>query len=286
VERGIYARWLADTVGETLIDPFAEEWIVRREAGKAGVVMDEQEVARRVRAFVQERIDSGYHGSREAWRAYLELGNRTEDAFEHEVAWRTRVDVLTETLYLRQRRIHPEEVHARYLDEFGADGRRIEASIILLGIRPPDIGPDRTRDELDRSMAEASAEARKRAEGLAARARGGEDFAALARQYSQDPKTRDRGGLLPGRFRPDAWPNPIAAAVLALEPGQISDPVPDGHDWLIFQVVAKRQVTFEEVEKELEEEIRAERPLPGDLAAFRNALRKAARVEVQPEPRR
>jgi parvulin-like peptidyl-prolyl isomerase len=282
VERGAYARWLVDTIGETVVDPFAEEWLVRREALAAGVTVDEAEVSRRVREYVQDRIDSGYKGSRESWLAYLTLGGRTEEAFVHEVTHRTRLDLLTEGLYRRDRKIRPEDVRARFLDEFGADGRRIEARVIVLGIHSPDPGADKTREELDRIMETASAEARSKAERLVERARAGEDFAALATASTEDPKGRGTGGLLPGRFHPDQWPTAVAAAVQALRPGETSDPQLDGHDWLVFRVVGVRTVKFEEVQAELEAELRAERPLPGDLAAYRNSLLKKARIEVLP----
>ena len=283
VPRGVYARWLTDTIGETVVDPFAEEWLLRKKAHAAGIVVDEAEVARRVRGYVQDRIDSGYHGSREAWVAYLELGGEKEDAFVREVEWRTRLDLLTEPLYLRERKIRPEDVRSRYLGEFGPDGRRVEARMILVGIHPPAPAPDSTREELDRAMGQAASAARKRADLLVARARAGEDFAALAREASDDPKTRERGGALSGRFRPDEWPAPVASAVLALKPGEICDPVLYGHDWVVFQMVSERRSKFEDVEKEIEEELRIERPLPGDLAAYRNALRKEARVEILPD---
>jgi parvulin-like peptidyl-prolyl isomerase len=282
VARGVYARWLVDTIGETLVDPFAEEWLLRKKAHAAGIVVDEAEVARRVREYVQARIDSGYKGSREAWLAYLDLGGRNEDAFVHEVTWRTRLDLLTEPFYLRERKIRPEDVRARYLGEFGPDGRRVEARMIFVGIHPAAPAPDATREDLDRAMGTASSAARKRAELLVARARAGEDFAALAREASDDAKTREQGGRLSGRFRPDEWPAPVASAVLALKTGEVCDPVLDGHDWLVFQVVSERRSKFEDVEKEIEEELRAERPLPGDLAAYRNSLRKEARVEILP----
>jgi parvulin-like peptidyl-prolyl isomerase len=283
VDRGVYARWLVDAIGETCVDPFAEEWLVRRKARAAGVVVDEQEVARRTREYVQERIDSGYKGDREAWTAYLALGGRTEDAFLHEITWRTRVDLLTEALFLKERTIRPEDVRARYLGEFGAEGRRVEARMILLRVHPPAAANDLTREELARAMETASEATRARARALAARARAGEDFAKLASEASEDPKTRGQGGLLPERFRADAWPNDVAAAVLAMHPGDVGEPVLVGHDWFVFQIASERKVTFEEVTKELEEELRTERPLPADLAAYRNELRKHARVEVLPE---
>ena len=88
--------------------------------------------------------------------------------------------------------------------------------------------------------------------------------------------------MLPGRFRPDQFPPAVARVVEAMEPGETSDPLLVGDEWQVFQVVSSRRVQFEEVERELEEELRTARPLASDLAGYRNALLKAARVEVLP----
>jgi len=282
VERGAYARWLVDTVGETLVNSFAEEWLAHRKARAAGIAVDEGELARRVRETLKARIDAGHRGSRAAWLNYLRLAERSEEAVLHEITWRARLDLLTEGLMFRDRKVRPEDVRARYLEQYGSEGRRIEARRILLEIRVPDPGPSRGREELDRMMAEASAAARSRAERLVARARAGQDFASLAREASDEPGALDHGGLLPGRFRSDRFPPVVARAVQALEPGETSDPLLVGDDWQVFQVVSSRRVRFEEVERELEAELRTARPLTTDLAGYRNALLKAARVEILP----
>lgn len=61
-------------------------------------------------------------------------------------------------------------------------------------------------------------------EDLRDRILAGEDFAALAREHSQDPGSAAQGGDL-GVFTADQMVEPFAEAVLALEPGQLSDVV-------------------------------------------------------------
>jgi parvulin-like peptidyl-prolyl isomerase len=68
------------------------------------------------------------------------------------------------------------------------------------------------------------AEARKVAEGLAGRARKGEDFAALAREFSDDSGSKVNGGSL-GSFTKDAMVAPFSKAAFALRVGQVSDVV-------------------------------------------------------------
>lgn len=68
---------------------------------------------------------------------------------------------------------------------------------------------------------------------------GGEDFAALAHQNSQDataPQGGDLGWLSPGETVP-----PFEAAMNALKPGEISQPIQSPFGWHLIQVLERRQ---------------------------------------------
>jgi peptidyl-prolyl cis-trans isomerase SurA len=67
-------------------------------------------------------------------------------------------------------------------------------------------------------------QALKRALDCLFRARQGEDFAALAREYSDDPATREQGGRLPPIDRGQTVPE-FEEVTFSLQPGQISDVV-------------------------------------------------------------
>ncbi|MFN0009512.1 MAG: peptidylprolyl isomerase [Planctomycetota bacterium] len=281
VARAEYARWLLDAVGESSVDRFVTEWLLSKRAREAGVVADEALVAERTRETIEALVDRGYHGDRQAWIAYLELGGRSEESFVRRIARRSRIDLITEALFMRERTVRPEEVRARFTDSFGADGIRREVRIIVCTAQAPELRPGLSREELQELLEEASTAARRRAEALVSRLRSGEDFTALARAASDDPLTRDAGGAMRDRFRPDRWPANVAAAVTALAPLEITDPLQYGNQWFVFQLASMRRVAIEEVESELEREIRTARPAPIELAGYRNVLLKQARVEKQ-----
>jgi parvulin-like peptidyl-prolyl isomerase len=67
-------------------------------------------------------------------------------------------------------------------------------------------------------------EAKKLATDVMAKAKKGQDFAALAKQYSDEPGAKDRAGAL-GKFARGMMVKPFADAAFALKPGEISSVV-------------------------------------------------------------
>ncbi len=282
VQRGTYARWIRDTIGETFVRLFVEERAVEQKANELGVRVSDAEVDERTRERIQYLIDTGHKGSRESWRTYLTLGGRSEDSFLREMAWRTRIDLLAEKLLMHDRVVTPEEVRSRFASEYGSDGRRVEVRLILCAPRVENPDPNWSREELIKRMSAAFEAAGDRARALAERARTGEDFAALARASSDDPTTREQGGALPERFRGDTWNKEVAAQVLALKRGEIADPIEYGGNWFIFQVTQIRSVTFDEVEKELTNEILNARPNDPQVSSYRNTLVRKVEFQILP----
>ena len=121
-----------------------------------------------------------------------------------------------------------EELQAYYdtnLSQYRTPGQ-VRASHILLRIGESD---------------EAEVEAR--AAALAARARSGEDFAALALEFSEDEGTAGGGGDL-GTFGRGRMVPEFEAAAFSMAPGEISDPVKSSFGYHVILVTeAEEEVT-------------------------------------------
>lgn len=106
---------------------------------------------------------------------------------------------------------------------------------------------------------EAVEAARERALAAAERVRGGEDFAAVAQEVSDDPGSANAGGDL-GWIEPDQMPTPFEEALFELEVGEVSDPVRTGFGFHVIElrdVQEPRGQSFEQARDQVERDYTA-----------------------------
>lgn len=116
---------------------------------------------------------------------------------------------------------------------------------------------------------------------ILAKIRKGEDFAELARTYSDAPTAADGGEL--GYFAKDKLAPAIREVVEKLREGGVSDPLPTRDGWLILQLVEHIPAgipPFEEIEGELTQRLYFDEVQPA-LREFLSDLRREAYVYVK-----
>ena len=138
-------------------------------------------------------------------------------------------------------------------------------------------GQVRASHILLRTEGQDEAEVGTRAAELAAEARGGADFAELAKQFSQDEGTAPQGGDLGlvgrGRMTPE-----FESAAFALDVDEISDPVKSAFGFHVIKVVEKQEEAtqpLEAVRETIENTLKQER-----ASARSSALAQAIAAEV------
>jgi peptidyl-prolyl cis-trans isomerase D len=102
------------------------------------------------------------------------------------------------------------------------------------------------------------AAARKQAEDVLAQAKAGKDFAALAKQYSQDPGSADKGGDLGWADR-NQFVGPFADALFGMSVGELRGPVKTQFGYHIIrldEVQPGKTKSFDSVRSELEAELK------------------------------
>jgi peptidyl-prolyl cis-trans isomerase D len=123
-----------------------------------------------------------------------------------------------------------------------ATPKKVKARHILF-----QVGADAKTEEVEK--------AEKKALDVLAQAKSGKDFAELAKKYSDDPGSRDKGGDL-GFFARDRMVKPFSDAAFSMKSGEISDLVRTPFGWHIIQV-EEIQEAKEPVLADVSEEIEA-----------------------------
>jgi peptidyl-prolyl cis-trans isomerase SurA len=109
-----------------------------------------------------------------------------------------------------------------------------------------------------------------------------QDFASLARQFSQDRSTKELGGLLPQDKLTDLPPS-VARASLGLEVGESSPALRVGDDYVIVRVNSRdpsQLPTFEDARRELGDRVYMDK-MGQARRTWLDGLRRQNHVEVR-----
>lgn len=153
-----------------------------------------------------------------------------KESYKTEPALKVRYLKFEPKTWVSQAEIADDEIQAYYddhPDEF-QEAKTVEARHILIEV-------DQEADT------DAVAAAKKRIEDVLQKARAGEDFAELAKQYSEGP-SKDKGGYL-GTFKREAMVKPFADKAFSMKSGEISDPVKTQFGWHLIKVENVNEAT-------------------------------------------
>jgi parvulin-like peptidyl-prolyl isomerase len=191
-----------------------------------------------------------------------------------------RADQATVSLVLEREMkisISDDEVK-KFYDENPAkfeEPEMVRASHILLSTRDPSTGAEVAPDKKEAK--------RKLAEELLKRARAGEDFAKLAREYSEDPGSKDKGGEY--KFPRGQMVPEFESAAFSLGTNQISDIVTTQFGYHIIKLSEKfpaQKLPLPKVVDELKEGLK-QQGIQKQLPDFIAKLKKEANVEIVDE---
>lgn len=271
-----YQDFLWRQNGKRMLPQMADEILVHRACERFGVAPDEAGLAARV----DERLSQ------------LTQGRRPED-FEQEMRSRgldletLRRSVRSEyerTMRLdglvRATRIATDErLRAAFDTAYGPGGVKLELRQVLS--MPHVLRAERIRAGADPAGLDEQAlrdEARERAREARRRIIAGEEFAAVAREFSHDQGTREQGGVL--AYRPGLYGETFGAAVQALQPGEVSELIESAAGFHVVQVAARTVTEFSRVREELVKTVMEAEPSWQERESVLQSLRAAADLRL------
>ncbi len=194
----------------------------------------------------------------------------TLEAVRNDARSEMSVEKLVEGEIAAKVAVKPEAVtdfYQKNQDKF-QQGPRVRASHILITV--PQNADAATKQQ-----------AKTKAEGILKDLKGGKDFAAAAKENSQDPGSAVNGGDL-GFFEQGQMVPPFEQAAFALKPGEMSELVESQFGFHIIKVAEKqgqRVVPLDEAKGQIEQYL-GQQNRQAETQAFVNALKAKAKIEI------
>lgn len=214
--------------GEAALDSLIDQAIIEKEAEKQKVDIAGEDIENELKILEES------YGGEEALKEAMETSGISLADVKKDLSLNLTIEKL-----LKSRISVTEEEMKTYFDENKesfATAEQVKASHILV---------------------EDEATAKKVKDKLA----GGEDFSALAKEYSTDTTTKEQGGDL-GFFGKGEMVAEFEEAAFSLKPNEISEPVKTEYGYHIIKLVEKqeaKEANYEESKNEIKEQLISEK---------------------------
>ena len=243
-------------IEQKILNQLVAQKLILQAAAEAQITVDENLVTQQVEAVKAQRQDIPPDTLKELVQTDLTI----QKVLEQEVA--SKVTISDEEV---------QKIYDENKDQFN-EPEQVQASHILVQVKA-----EATQEEKDA--------ARKKIETALAEAKAGKDFAELAKQYSDDPGSKEKGGDL-GLFGRGMMIKPFEDTAFALEEGQISDVVETQFGYHIIKLTGKkapRQVPFEEAKDGLKNQALQQKK-NAEINNWIKGLHDRAKVEIMGQP--
>src|SRR5215216_4594567 len=276
LNNGIHALGLTDktdegrkkieALKEGIIAELIDRALIKAEAERRNLSISEEKLETTYKARVAEM------GGEEIYREYITESGITDEDFRDIVRKEIYGEMLQQELgkevsvtLAEEQEFYNKEKNNPKLENLFKEPERVRASHILINARRSQIASEiGSNGSLDKSAMNANIivemnKRRARAAAILSKAKAGADFARLARENSDDPGSRDRGGDL-GLFTRNTHTAKFDEAAFALKPGQISGVVETDYGYHVIKVAdrkTERLRGFDEVRASIEQQLQA-----------------------------
>jgi len=228
-----------------------------------GIKIDEEAVNKQFKA-LKARFPN-----EEKFKDALSKKKLSEETVKSQMGQGMAIQKLIDEKIVQKITISDKETKAYYDShpDFFKEPEQVKASHILIKVEP----------KFDESQ---KAEARKKIETIQQKLKEGQDFAALAKEFSECPSSEKGGDL--GYFRRGQMVKPFEDAAFSLEPNKTSDIVETMFGYHLIKTIDKKPETivpYKDVKDKLEQYLKQEE-VKKEIKLYVDKLRKKAKVEI------
>jgi peptidyl-prolyl cis-trans isomerase SurA len=249
----------------TVLDQMIELKLLDQEAKKLGLSVSEREVDAAI-----EAVKRQYNLTDEQMDEVLKKQNLTPEAFREQ--WRFQIlgNKVIGTQVKGQIAVTEDEIKKYYEENYGEleTGKEMHIAHILIPFDP------NSPDEKEK--------ARVLAREITEKARSGEDFGELAKEYSKDTGSAERGGDL-GYVQKGELVASLEEAIKETPVGEVSEPVESPSGFHVIKVLDKRESSassIDDAREEIKQKIYRQKA-ESALKTWVEGVRKTAYIEVK-----
>jgi peptidyl-prolyl cis-trans isomerase C len=245
-----------------VLDNLIDRELLFQESKKKGIKVNADEVSDQL-----QKIKQRYPSEDEFKKLLGEMG-LTESEVRTQIGRGMAIQQLIDKEVAAKVTIGDEEVKSYYdaNPQLFQQPEQVKASHILIKVDAD--APQAKKDE-----------ARKKIESVQKKANEGEDFATLAKTYSEGPSGPKGGDL--GYFRRGQMVKPFEDAAFNLKPNETSDIVETRFGYHLIKVVDKKpaqKVAYADVKERLSEHLKKQK-MDSETNAYIQSLRTGAKIE-------
>lgn len=239
---------IADYYRAQIIDGLVSTELLKQEAERRNIKITDEDLKK----MKEQSIES--YGSEEHFKSYMEQYNVTEEDFEDMMREQLRYEKIADELR-KDIKVDPETYYKENKELFKVE-EQVKAAHILV------------QDEA-------------KAKELIKKLEEGEDFAKLAKENSEDPGSKEKGGDL-GFFSAEMMVPEFSEVAFSTEPGTFTkEPVKSQFGYHIIRVDEKKEAheqTFDEVKDQITEQL-TENQLREKFQEMMDKLKEEAKIE-------
>jgi peptidyl-prolyl cis-trans isomerase C len=245
-----------------VLDSLIDRELLFQETKKKGINIDPKDVADEL-----QKIKQRYAKPGEFEQLLNDMG-LTESDVQNQIERGLAIQQLIDNEVRSKVTIGDEEVKSYYdaNPQLFEQPEQVKASHILVKV-----DANAPQEEKDK--------ARKKIESVQEKAKKGEDFATLAKTYSEGPSGPNGGDL--GYFRRGQMVKPFEDAAFNLNPNETSDIVETQFGYHLIKVVDKKpaqKMTYADVKERLSEHLKKQKT-DSEAGAYIQSLRGSAKIE-------